>query len=130
MKEVKVHLLSSPMVNILTWNIRGFNNSFKQKEVNKLISTLKVDIFCLLETRVSIVNYHSIIQTTFPNWKFENNYSVSNLGKIWIFWNNSVDIYVLAINQQAIQCQIISFDKSFLCNASFVYGSYKDHIRE
>ncbi|KAA3470333.1 reverse transcriptase [Gossypium australe] len=37
---------------ILFWNIRGFNNPLKQKLVVDRLVRLKIDVCCLLETRV------------------------------------------------------------------------------
>lgn len=39
-------------MKIITWNVRGCNKPFKQKEIKVFLQTNKVDVAALLETEV------------------------------------------------------------------------------
>ena len=39
-------------MNFLIWNVRGLNDPLKQKDIVGRIRSLKVQMVCLLETRV------------------------------------------------------------------------------
>ena len=39
-------------VKILSWNVRGVNNPEKRKSIKQFIKDERVDLVCLLETKV------------------------------------------------------------------------------
>jgi exonuclease III len=41
-------------LNILTWNVRGLNESRKRLKIRNLLSKWKVDIACLQETKLEL----------------------------------------------------------------------------
>ena len=58
-------------IKILSWNIRGVNNSDKRKVIKNLIRTNKVDLVCLQETKVQEMNndmVRSLGVSRFRNW--------------------------------------------------------------
>ena len=47
----------SPMkLRILSWNVRGVNDSSKRKVVKALIRSQRVDLFCLQETKIQAMS--------------------------------------------------------------------------
>ena len=52
-------------MNLLVWNVRGFNDPFKQIRVIERIKFLNTQIVCLLETRVKENKSQSIIDRHF-----------------------------------------------------------------
>ena len=49
----RVSALGSPMkIRLLSWNVRGANDSSKRKLIKALIRNQKVDLFCLQETKI------------------------------------------------------------------------------
>jgi DNA phosphorothioation-dependent restriction protein DptG len=45
---------------ILSWNVRGLNNSTKQEDVKQIINSVKPDIVCLQETKLAAINQSTI----------------------------------------------------------------------
>jgi len=41
-------------MKLITWNVRGLNKVYKQKEVAMLIKTTKVSIIALLEHKIKV----------------------------------------------------------------------------
>ena len=39
-------------LRILSWNVRGVNDSFKRKVIKSVIRNQKVDLFCIQETKM------------------------------------------------------------------------------
>ena len=47
----------SPMkLRILSWNVRGVNDSSKRKVVKAVIRSQRVDLFCLQETKIQAMS--------------------------------------------------------------------------
>ena len=106
---------------ILVWNTRGLNDPFKQKVVVSRIRELKVSMVCLLETRVKENNMMSIISRHFQGWQFLHNYSnVVQNGRIWVLWNNTLQVELIDSMEQCIICSVSYGIQKFFFSA--VYG--------
>jgi hypothetical protein len=75
-------------MNFLIWNIRGLNHPSKHLEVKNMIRVHKIDLICLLETRVKIHNADKVRSCIVPNWDYVYNYDQHTLGRIWICWKH------------------------------------------
>jgi exonuclease III len=53
-------------MKVLSWNIRGLNKAFKQREIRKVIRLWKISILCLVETKVRQENMDRVISNTLP----------------------------------------------------------------
>ena len=45
---------------ILSWNVRGLNNTCRQKDIHDLIVIHSPDVFCVQETKVSVEVMHQL----------------------------------------------------------------------
>ena len=52
-------------MTILIWNVRGINDPFKQKSMVAKIRQLKIQLVCLLETRIKENKSQSIVDRYF-----------------------------------------------------------------
>lgn len=96
-------------MKIIVWNLKGINKPFKQKEVRRIIKRLKIDMICILGTRVHQDNANRIKNSIAPGWDFVHNYSVHSLGRIWFCWDPSVyTINFVRIHEQVITCGVVS----------------------
>ena len=43
-------------IRLLSWNVRGVNDSSKRKVIKAVIRNQKVDLFCLQETKIQSMN--------------------------------------------------------------------------
>uniref|UniRef100_A0A7N0VCC1 Endonuclease/exonuclease/phosphatase domain-containing protein n=1 Tax=Kalanchoe fedtschenkoi TaxID=63787 RepID=A0A7N0VCC1_KALFE len=98
------------MINLASWNVRGINSPFKQKEVVNYISSNSIHFFGLLETKLSSSAY-SALQQKFSrqgSWNFVSNFETHSHGRILLSWNSSIikSCQVLFLNPQFIHCSL------------------------
>ena len=43
-------------IRLLSWNVRGVNDSSRRKVIKALIRKQKVDLFCIQETKIQSMN--------------------------------------------------------------------------
>ena len=92
-------------MTMLVWNVRGFNDPLKQKAVVSRIRKLKISLVCLLETRVKENNMMPIFSRHFQGWQLFQNYSNdAKNGRIWMIWNSSLQLKLIASMDQCISC--------------------------
>ncbi|GMJ05334.1 hypothetical protein HRI_004202600 [Hibiscus trionum] len=109
-------------MTFLIWNVRGLNDPMKQSSVTKVIRKLKVEVVCLLETRVKIGNLGSIVSSRFRDWTFVNNYSAAVNGRIWLLYRGGWKVEVLHCSDQVITClfefgeDVFYFSIVYACN--------------
>lgn len=81
--------------NIFGWNVRGFDKSSHRSGFKKWIRNGDYLFGSLLETHVQQGKQQKFMNSLLPGWFFDNNYSFSDLGKIWILWHLSVQSWCL-----------------------------------
>ena len=115
------------MINLSSWNIRGLNQPHKQEEVRTLISSHKITLCGLNETKVRSARSSTIAKSLLPGWKFLFNYSKHKVGRIWVAWEPSqVSICLLSTTYQVIHTSVNILDSQQSFLASFVYGMNSD----
>lgn len=65
---------------IVSWNVRGINNSGKCIEIISCLNCMKFVLVILVETRVKPLKVQNIRNKTGHGWKFVANYSHHNNG--------------------------------------------------
>ncbi|XP_038992144.1 uncharacterized protein LOC120115525 [Hibiscus syriacus] len=106
---------------ICFWNIRGFNNPLKQKQVFTRMGKLKVDIICLMETRVRSVNVYKLVECYSSDWNCFTNHEYSDNGRLWIFWRKALTLSVLKVFDQSLS--FVGEIGGHRCVLTAVYGS-------
>ena len=96
-------------MNLLVWNVKGFNDPLKQKGVMGRIKELNIQVVCLLETRVKENKCQSIKDRHFQGWSLLHNYMTAYNGRIWILWKEQVHVDLVVSTDQCITCSV-SFD--------------------
>ncbi|XP_057950976.1 uncharacterized protein LOC131145808 [Malania oleifera] len=110
-------------MKIITWNIRGFNSPLKQNGVINLMKKNKVDIFCILETKLSSENLEKLMNKKFSTWRQANNFEQHSAGRILVLWNSQkVQSQILGSKDQVIHCKVTCSVTSKCFAVSFVYG--------
>lgn len=124
-------LLIIIMFKLSTWNIRGLNKGPKQLAVRNFVSAAKLDLLCIVETKVKKDNWHGISRAVFLNWEAMNNYFDTDSGRIWIGWNPDIlRVIFLTESDQLCHCDIFSLDLKMNFFASFIYTSNDDVRRQ
>ena len=78
-------------IHLLSWNVRGANNSDKRRVIKALIKKNKVDLVCLQETKIQEMSrglVRSLGAERFLEWGVVD--SRGAVGGIVVFWDNRV----------------------------------------
>lgn len=73
---------------ITTWNVRGINKEARSREVSSYLSTFKVPVIALLETRVKHVNADRVRKKFGNNSSYLDNYFHHHYKRIWLMWKD------------------------------------------
>ena len=76
-------------MQIAAWNVRGLNQAPKQLEVRSFISSQKLMLVALLETRVQERHAGDISHNIMPGWNWEFNYDTCGGGRIWVGYDSN-----------------------------------------
>lgn len=115
------------LLNICAWNVRGLNDSGKQKEVANFLRKEKINIVGLLETKMLKSHHVSILNHVLHNWESHINYDHATLGRIWVYWDPAFcTIDILDMSDQHIMCKVTVLDgnMTFLCCFVHAQNSY------
>ncbi|XP_039015205.1 uncharacterized protein LOC120145416 [Hibiscus syriacus] len=107
--------------------IRGINSLLKQVGVLKRAILNKIDVLCLLETRVKASNVAAILDNKFEHWNSITNYDFVDNGRIWIIWKKNLDFSVIHVSSQCIS--IKGHYLSIPLIITVVYGSNHGILR-
>ncbi|KAK6784679.1 hypothetical protein RDI58_018134 [Solanum bulbocastanum] len=73
--------------NKVTWNVRGFNQKVKHKELRLFIKRNKVNLIAIYEHRVRDERVSIIIKKNMAGWNWCTNECNNVRGRIWVIWN-------------------------------------------
>lgn len=62
------------------------------------------------------------IQSSFPGWNYAANYEFSDLGRIWVIWDPSVNLSIHSKSKQVITCVVRLPNSDSDIAVSYVYG--------
>ena len=54
--------------SILCWNVRGLNNPEKRDAVRAFVATLRVNVACLQETKMDVIDRYTVLQCLGPSF--------------------------------------------------------------
>lgn len=66
------------------WNIRGLGDLVKKAEARSLVSSKKIRLFAILDTKIDESKPNVVMRGMFPGWNFVANYRQSYKGRIWV----------------------------------------------
>ena len=94
-------------IKILSWNVRGANNSDKRKVIKSIIKSNKMDVVCLQETKIKEMStglIRSLGVGRHLDWRAIN--SRGAIGGVLVFWDNRV-VELLEVEERmfTISCQ-------------------------
>ena len=115
---------------IFCWNVRGFNNSRHRTGFKKWCRSCKPIFGGVIETHVKQPKSTKFISELLPGWSFEENYAFSKLGKIWVLWDPSVHVVIIAKSLQMITCDVLLPGASSRVIISFVYAANDEDTRK
>ncbi|WZY89463.1 hypothetical protein YC2023_046198 [Brassica napus] len=110
------------------WNVRGINDSSKHGPLSTWLYRRSISFGALLETHVKEASKHIILSSIGSDWSLIDNYSHSDLGKIWIIYKAPIKIKVLFKDLQSITCEVVLED-GVVFYYTAVYASNGDEER-
>ncbi|KAI8551299.1 hypothetical protein RHMOL_Rhmol06G0175000 [Rhododendron molle] len=113
------------MLKIASWNIRGLNNPLKQKEVYSFISSQKLQLMGILETKVRATNLCTTFGKCFPaHWSYSHNLGSSSVARIVVAWDpQCLVVDVLQTSDQMVCAKVQIVASSKILYLSIVYAS-------
>ena len=119
-------------IKILSWNIRGLNDRNKRKLIKALISSHKVDLVCLQETKMSEMSLgvvRSLGVGSFLEWGALNARGAT--GGVVVYWDSRVlELLGMEVGLFSISCRFKNCEDGFRWIFSGVYGPTMKRNRE
>ncbi|XP_052195956.1 uncharacterized protein LOC127803609 [Diospyros lotus] len=115
------------MMQFAAWNVRGLNQAPKQFEVRSFISSQKLTLVALLETRVQERHAVDVSHNVMPFWHWVFNYDICDGGRIWIGYDpNALSVRTLLKSDQAIHIKVTSSEIPIPFVLSCIYAKNEE----
>ncbi|XP_019267319.1 PREDICTED: uncharacterized protein LOC109244651 [Nicotiana attenuata] len=110
-------------MSVVTWNVRGMNKTYKQKEVKEFVRINNKAVIAIVEHRVKDLKANEIIKKIAPGWEWVSNARTGQKGRIWVVWDPRIYIFdPREIDEQLIHGQISMKSKPVKFGFTAVYG--------
>ncbi|XP_075096310.1 uncharacterized protein LOC142174417 [Nicotiana tabacum] len=110
-------------MSVITWNVRGLNKTYKQKEIKEFIKGNNKAIITLVEHRVKNQKENAVIKKLAPGWEWISNSSINHKSRIWLMWDPRIYTFELVeIEEQLIHGQVRVIAKAVMFDFSAIYG--------
>ncbi|XP_019239440.1 PREDICTED: uncharacterized protein LOC109219434 [Nicotiana attenuata] len=118
-------------MSVITWNIRGLNKTYKQKDVKEFIRSNNKAIIALVEHRVKEHRANDIIKKIAHGWQWISNASPNKKSRIWVLWDPRIYKFDMEeADEQLVHGQISILSKAITFGFSAIYGLHtiKDRL--
>ncbi|RVW49313.1 Peptidyl-prolyl cis-trans isomerase FKBP20-1 [Vitis vinifera] len=129
----RVSNYGSPMkIRLLSWNVRGANDSSERKVIKAMIRSQKVDLFCVQETKIQSMTkslVRSLGSGRFLDWGAMGAQGVA--GGILICWDKrTLEVLEMEMGQFSISCTLRNVKDGNVWIFTGVYGLFSKEDRE
>ena len=123
----------SPMkLRLLSWNVRGANDSSKRKLIKAMIRSQKVDLFCIQEKKIQSMlegMVRSLGSGRFLDWGAMGAHGAT--GGILICWDKrTLEVLEMEVGQFSISCKLRNVEDRIVWIFTGVYGPFSKEERE
>ena len=119
-------------LKVLSWKVRGANDSSKRKIIKAFIRNQMVDLLCIQETKIQSMSegiVRSLGSRRFLDWKVMNTEGAS--GGILICWDKrSLDILDWEEGHFTLSCRFRNVEKGAIWVFTGVYGPFSKVEKE
>lgn len=123
--------MSGACVSFGFWNLRGLNDSLKQKTAKNFLHDNKLSMCGLLEHKIKEPNLRKVMNFVSPHWSFAHNCNHSPFGRIVVCWDPLIlSVQILGMSKQFIHCEVKVLHEDLGFYATFVYGSNDQQERQ
>ncbi|KAG6637440.1 hypothetical protein CIPAW_11G178800, partial [Carya illinoinensis] len=116
---------------IVSWNVRGLNESNKRARIKNLLRDWRADIVCLQETKLKLVNrkiVRSVWHCPYVDWVYLASNGAS--GGILVMWDKRVVVKMEEfIGDYTVACSFEMVEDNFLWTFAGTYGPNVDNSR-
>ena len=119
-------------IKLLSWNVRGVNESRKRKVIKSVVRKQKVDLFCIQETKIQLMS-ESVVRSLgsgrFLEWKALN--ACGSAGGMLICWDKRVlELLEWEVGQFSLSCRFKTLENGVIWAFTGVYGPFTRLERE
>ena len=119
-------------MKILSWNVRGANDSSKRKVIKTFIRNQRADVICIQETKIQAMSDYiarSIGSGRFIEWKVVNAEGAS--GGILVCWDKrALEVLDWEEGQFTLSCRFRNIENGVSWIFTGVYGPFSKMERE
>ena len=119
-------------LRLLSWNVRGANDSSKRKVIKAMIRSQRVDLFCLQETKIQAMTegvVRSLGTGRFLEWGALDAHG--SAGGVLICWDKrTLEMIEMEVGQFSISCRLRNVEDGFVWTFTGVYGPFSRVDRE
>lgn len=110
-------------------NVRGLQETPKQREVSTFILNSNMDIFGLLETKLTMSTLGDFKKNNLKNLSFIENFSTARNGRILLVWNPArLDVNVSIVEPQVIHAKVECLVSGNKFHLAMCYG--RNHLQD
>ncbi|XP_019257622.1 PREDICTED: uncharacterized protein LOC109235826 [Nicotiana attenuata] len=110
--------------------LRGLNQTHKQKEVKTFLAKNKVDVMGRIETRVKEHKAKKIQKKIAQGWNVYCNYPYAENGRIWILWSAHIQLQIIQTTYQFIHCLVEDSITQITSYLGTIYAQNDGHQRD
>ena len=100
-------------LKVLSWNIRGANDTSERKIVKDLLRSQKLDLFCLQETKIHSMSKGSLSSGRFLEWIAME--ACGTAGGILVVWDNrSLELLDKEVGSYYVSCRFTNVEDGFV----------------
>ena len=119
-------------IKLLSWNVRGVNESRKRKVIKSVVRKQKVDLFCIQETKIQLMS-ESVVRSLgsgrFLECKALN--ACGSAGGMLICWDKRVlELLEWEVGQFSLSCKFKTLENGVIWAFTGVYGPFTRLERE
>ncbi|XP_070008101.1 uncharacterized protein [Nicotiana sylvestris] len=108
---------------VSSWNIRGLNKPFKQKELKAFLFEHKIVLLGCLETKIKPRSVIKVKEKFNREWKVYSDEAINERGRIWILWKDQlVQVNIAIASDQLVHCKVRDKSTQNTFEVTFVYG--------
>ena len=119
-------------LRLLSWNVRGANDSSKRRVIKAVIRSQRVDLFCLQETKIQSLSeglVRSLGSGRCSNWVALD--AVGSVGGMLVCWDKrSLEVMETEVGKFSVSCRIRNVENGLTWIFTSVYGPFSKGDRE
>jgi exonuclease III len=113
---------------LISWNVRGMNELEKRMKIRRRLREWKVDIVCLRETKMEVINLEVVRSVEVYFWLYLGSTGASR--GILLMWDRQVvEKIEECVGRFVVACVFRSVTENFEWAFASVYGPNDDGIR-